>query len=663
MSLLNRLTIGTRLAAGFGVVLTLLLIVAAVGYYGIRTVGDHLTDVGTNHLGAVQYLLTIHGEAERIKGDQRTLLINGLSSADRQAVYQDIAEARKECEEAWAAYETVDREPEEQALWDELQTAWDAWREANNAFFEISRQFESLDILDPHATRASLEEFWKDHYVAMGKVTKMLETGELFEGSEDEHACNFGKFIDAFSTTNEQYRKAMAEAKTAHDRFHAAIRDIKALVREGKRDEAAKLYTREVEPAANQIFHDFEKVVAEVQKAEDLDHRLSELAEKECFVKQEAAEDILRKLVDSAVTGAEARMDEATTAQSWTVSLTLLTTIVGVVLSAAVGLIVARGVTQPLSQAINMLRDIAQGEGDLTKRLVVDSQDEIGQLATWFNVFVEKIEEIVREVADSAVQFAEGSRVVSESSQSLAAGAQEQNAAVEEISASLQQLTRSVEDVRANAQEADNLARQAAQVAEKGAGAVRRSSEAMELIRQSSTQIAEIIQVISEIAGQTNLLALNAAIEAARAGEHGMGFAVVADEVRKLAERSNQAAGEITKLIQESAKRVEEGNELSRETSEALQQILDSVENTAAKIADIATATVEQARGAEEVANAIQGISSVVEQSAAGSEELASSSEELGAQASVLQELVGRFKTGSRTRDAVAVATTDDFEG
>ena len=158
----------------------------------------------------------------------------------------------------------------------------------------------------------------------------------------------------------------------------------------------------------------------------------------------------------------------------------------------------------------------------------------------------------------------------------------------------------------------------------------------MALIRDSSHQIGEIIQVISEIASQTNLLALNAAIEAARAGEHGMGFAVVADEVRKLAERSNQAAREISSLIKESSNRVEEGSHLSDETAAALKEIIHGVGTTAAKISEIASAAIQQAANAEEVSRAIENVGQVTEQAAAGSEQMASSSEELGARPTAL---------------------------
>jgi methyl-accepting chemotaxis protein len=289
----------------------------------------------------------------------------------------------------------------------------------------------------------------------------------------------------------------------------------------------------------------------------------------------------------------------------------------------------------------------AAAEGDLTKTITVEGDEPVDELAAGLKRMLEDLSGIIGQVTESAAQFNEGSRVIAESSQSLASGAQTQSASVEEVSASIEELTASIDGVKTNAQEADDVAKKTNDLAERGGNAVQKSIEAMELIRTSSDQIAEIIQVISEIASQTNLLALNAAIEAARAGEHGMGFAVVADEVRKLAERSNQAAGEITSLIKESSTRVQEGAQLSDETGAALKEIVDGVQSTVAKISEIATATVEQASNATQVGEAIQGIAQVTEQSAAGSEEMASSSEELGAQASALKDLVVRFKTDS----------------
>ncbi len=256
----------------------------------------------------------------------------------------------------------------------------------------------------------------------------------------------------------------------------------------------------------------------------------------------------------------------------------------------------------------------------------------------------EKTHELIGEIIESAHQFTEGSQVIASSSANLSDGAQTQAATVEEMTASIDELTSSIQVISQSAGESKTQADETATMARDGGKSVNEAVNAMRLIEKSSEQINDIIQVISEIASQTNLLALNAAIEAARAGEHGLGFAVVADEVRKLAERSSEAAKEITQLIKESSRRVSEGALLSEKVGESLSLIAAAANETAAGITHIAQQTETQSNSAKETHAAIRSVSETTESNAASAEELAASAEELGAQSLNLEEMVARFK-------------------
>ena len=190
----------------------------------------------------------------------------------------------------------------------------------------------------------------------------------------------------------------------------------------------------------------------------------------------------------------------------------------------------------------------------------------------------------------------------------------EQN--TEELNRVVERLGFSINEIRHNTDAATQLSSETQENAEQGSTAIQNAMSAIDLIQKSSASISEIVQVISEIAGQTNLLAFNAAIEAARAGEHGVGFSVVAGEVRKLAERSSQAAREITKLIDESVTRVKEGSDRSRNAQHAFEKIVASVSKTGHSIAEIANSTESQQKVSGEVV-AIAGMLSRHKQDAA----------------------------------------------
>jgi methyl-accepting chemotaxis protein len=250
---------------------------------------------------------------------------------------------------------------------------------------------------------------------------------------------------------------------------------------------------------------------------------------------------------------------------------------------------------------------------------------------------------IVERISAGSDQIDDASLQLSRSSQELAESSSEQAANLEQTTSSLEEISSQTQHSASNAKHAENAMNQTQPLVENGVDAMRRMSQAMNKIAESSTETYKIIKTIDDIAFQTNLLALNAAVEAARAGEAGKGFAVVAEEVRNLAQRCAQAARDTSELITQSQDNSEQGILVSSEVKKNLEQIQDSMKSVSSLVIEISAAAQEQSLGVKNINTAMTEMDNVVQKNASNSEESASSAEELSSQAAELQSIVSEM--------------------
>lgn len=302
-------------------------------------------------------------------------------------------------------------------------------------------------------------------------------------------------------------------------------------------------------------------------------------------------------------------------------------------------------VVAPIHEAQDVLQKMS--EGDLQVNMDGDYQGEFARLQGSLSKTRDKLSETVAQIRSIGGDINTSSREISESNNSLSESTTEQAASLEETAASMEQMTATVRQNAQSAERADGLAKEASNVATIGGKVAQEAADAMGEISASSKQIADIVNVIDNIAFQTNLLALNASVEAARAGEQGRGFSVVAQEVRNLAQRSAEAAKDIKTLIDDSVNRIDAGSRLAAESSESLTKIVASVAEVSAIVTEIATASNEQSNGITQVNRAVEQMDSVTQRNAAQVEETAAATTTMSRQAEDMMALMDFFKVDS----------------
>ncbi|MGC3873192.1 methyl-accepting chemotaxis protein [Halomonas sp. GXIMD04776] len=361
--------------------------------------------------------------------------------------------------------------------------------------------------------------------------------------------------------------------------------------------------------------------------------------------------DTLRDVYDAGGEAAAAKVDELEAAtlkkiktQQYSVIIfTLLVFIAAVAIALGGPLMMSRAIRQ----ITHRIKEIAEGDGDLTARIDSKRKDEIGELAGQFNAFVTRVDQTLQSVRASTHGVHHAADEIAKSSQDLSSRSEQAASNLQETSASMEEITATVNNTAESAQQANQLVQSTADVARQGQEAMGQVEKTMDEISASAAQINEIITLIDGIAFQTNILALNASVEAARAGEHGRGFAVVAQEVRTLASRSGDASKNIRELIDTSVARTHSGAELVKSTGKTMQEIVNSIGRVTDVIGEISAGAKEQSLGIGQVNTAVGELDAMTQQNAAMVEQTNAAAGEMREQAERLNQLIASFRLGN----------------
>ncbi|WP_316897007.1 methyl-accepting chemotaxis protein [Pseudodesulfovibrio indicus] len=686
----NKLKLRTKLMLGFGTASLLLLAVVIIYQYASSTA------IGSFHgLLEQEAAISSHaGQAEvymlQCRRDEKDFLLrkdrkyldsfsgNLAKVKEYAGAIVPLSRAIGQPELAAKAESIKASAVEYASAFGELVSAWerrglDPKSGLQGKFRDVVHHAESVftrhEVQDLYIDFLLVRRWEKDfHRTGMDKyLNRVYGALDRFEQdlgrrqNQDEVQVRVGDSLAAYRAAFSRFSASRSEADYQAVREAAAaiekpldsvfVPDVQALllmVRRGEKDyllRGDESYVRKTHASLDKLVAAFENSVADeryVKEAKDLvaayresfDALVAEDANIAAITERmrKAVHAIEPVVAEISATGEQLSKARAVQVEADAGTLSGAAMILGllaIVASIAFAVFIMRSVlmqlgTDPL-ELVRVTRAIADGKLGVRFGGTIREGSVYGAM----QAMVQKLVAVIGEVSEAAYNVSSGSRELNSTAESVAQGANHQAAGVEEVSASVEEIVSSIQQNSENASQTEAISRKASQDAEEGGRAVSATVSAMR-------DIADKISVIEEIARQTNLLALNAAIEAARAGEQGKGFAVVAAEVRKLAERSGQAAAEISELSVNSVAVAEKAGTM-------LEKMVPDILKTAELIQEISAASNEQSAGASQINHGIQALDTTIQQNASASEELASTAEELSGQAQQMQITVSFF--------------------
>lgn len=655
----DNLKLRTKLIGSFVLVAIICACVGGFGYRQLARTNSEAAVIGLEALPSVMDLDALSEGILRVKVAIRSLLAADAPQEERRRWYENVAEARAEYAKAWKHYDSLHKTEEEEALWKRMAEAVTVWRNDNNRFLELSRQFDTFSIGDPNNVRALVEKFRADHFALRDKLWTALTDKKAFEGGEDPAQCAFGKWIAGFKTEHAGLKAELDKVHECHHQFHEVCGQIKQKIAKGNLDEASRLHHDLLPPLAKRVSASLDGIAAIAAQAQDVYRQMWTQAMGKCRQQEQLVTDGLDKLVE--INNQEAAEAVTQVAKEFRSAVwgMLAMTLGGFVLAIGLGFGTSHLLVAPLAKAVEFARALAGG--DLSRTLETGRGDEIGQLTSALADMGAKLRAMIGHLRDDATRLGSAAQQLASTANELAGGAEqttsqsamvaaagEQMAAnmntmsasgeqmstnVKVVAAAIEEMTSSITEVARNAEQAANVAASAAQLA---AG----SNEHIGKLGAAAAEIGKVIEVIQDIAEQTNLLALNATIEAARAGDAGKGFAVVATEVKELARQTAGATDDIRQ-------RIEAIQASTTDAVKSIGQVTGIIEQVNGVSRTIATAVEEQSITTKEIAQNVEQTSVAVESVVRGVSQSADASREISRNIAAVDQAAGRTSQGA----------------